>query len=91
MIARRLLVRGRVQGVFYRSWTVETARALGLFGWVRNLRSGDVEILAIGNALAIDKLAEACADGPAAAQVEHVGIEDAQAEQLGSFEKRPTV
>ena len=42
MIARRLTVYGRVQGVFYRDWTVENACELGLAGWVRNQPDGTV-------------------------------------------------
>ncbi len=90
MAARRLLVRGRVQGVFYRNWTLGTARALGLAGWVRNLRSGEVEILAIGEDAAIRALAERCRDGPPAAVVTEVVASDAEAEPLTGFEKRPT-
>ena len=47
-VTRRLAVHGRVQGVFYRGWTVDAAPALGLDGWVRNRRDGSVEILAAG-------------------------------------------
>lgn len=46
--ARRLTVRGRVQGVGFRAWTVREAKALGLDGWVRNRRDGTVEVLACG-------------------------------------------
>ncbi len=42
MIARGLVVHGRVQGVFYRDWTVENARELRLAGWVKNCRDGTV-------------------------------------------------
>ena len=91
MAARRLLVSGRVQGVFYRNWTVAEARALGLAGWVRNLRSGEVEILAAGEEAALDALAERCRRGPPAARVDAVKIEEAEPpEPLAGFEKRPT-
>ena len=90
MPARRLLVRGRVQGVFYRNWTLATARALGLAGWVRNLRSGEVEILAIGEEAAIRALTERCREGPPAAAVTEILTSDAEPELLASFEKRPT-
>ena len=90
MAARRLLVSGRVQGVFYRNWTVAEARALGLAGWVRNLRSGEVEILAQGNEPAIEALIDRCRDGPPAARVDEVRVEDAEEESLDGFSKRPT-
>ena len=90
MIARRILVGGRVQGVFYRNWTVATARRLGLSGWVRNLRSGAVEILAIGSDSAVDALAAECWKGPPAAEVDTVDISEAEPEALAGFEKRPS-
>jgi acylphosphatase len=90
MAARRLLVSGRVQGVFFRNWTVAEARALGLAGWVRNLRTGEVEILAIGSEDALEALTERCRGGPAAARVEEVGVEEIEAEALSSFEIRPS-
>ena len=90
MAARRILVSGRVQGVFFRNWTVAEARAFGLTGWVRNLRSGEVEILAQGPDEAIEALAGRCRRGPPAARVAEVRVEEADEEPLGSFEKRPT-
>jgi acylphosphatase len=89
--ALRLIVRGRVQGVGYRWWTVGQASALGLDGWVRNRRDGSVEILAIGPADALEALVAACAQGPAAASA--TAVERAPAEDDGSqgFEPRPTV
>ena len=47
-IARHLSIHGRVQGVFSRDWAVETARELGLAGWVRNRRDGTVEAVVQG-------------------------------------------
>jgi len=87
-IARHLLVRGHVQGVFYRNWTVSTARALGLRGWVRNLSSGEVEILAIGEAPAIDALVTACRTGPPAAVVAEIVVSQAESEAATDFVKR---
>jgi acylphosphatase len=88
--ARRILVSGRVQGVFYRNWTVAEARRLGLAGWVRNLRSGEVEIHAEGPEGAVLALVERCRKGPPAARVDDVRVEPADEEALRSFEKRPT-
>ena len=90
MAARRIIVSGRVQGVFYRNWTTAEARALGLAGWVRNLRTGDVEILAQGPEEAIEALADRCRHGPSAARVDEVRVEEAGEEPLAGFEKRPT-
>lgn len=90
MPARRLLVSGRVQGVFYRNWTIAEARALGHSGWVRNLRSGQVEIHAAGLEDALDALAERCRRGPPAARVDAVLAEEAEPEPVSGFTKRPT-
>ena len=90
MPSRRLLVSGRVQGVFFRNWTLAEARALGLAGWVRNLRSGEVEILAVGPEGALDALTERCRSGPPAARVDDLRVEEAEEEPLSRFEKRPT-
>ena len=90
MIARRLIVRGRVQGVFYRNWTMTTARSLKLTGWVRNLSSGEVEILAVGPQEAIEDLEQQCRRGPYGAKVEEIITSKAAVEPLASFEKRPT-
>ena len=73
MIARRITIRGRVQGVGYRAWVVEAATLLGLCGWVRNRRDGAVEVFAQGEALALESLVSQCRRGPSAARV--TGIE----------------
>jgi len=89
--AECLRIEGRVQGVGYRWWVVETATALGLEGWVRNRRDGSVEALAIGHPTGIAALAEACRQGPSHALVR--AVERAPAGDDGSigFEQHPTV
>ena len=88
---KRLRVHGRVQGVFYRAWTTEQARSLGLDGWVRNRADGTVEILVSGEAAAVDTLIRRCREGPPAAQVERIDQEAAAEAPTAGFEKRPTV
>ena len=90
IVARHLLISGRVQGVYYRGWTVETARSLGLAGWVRNLRSGDVEALVEGPEDAVARFIALAHDGPAAARVQGVAIREEAAAGLSSFDKRAT-
>ena len=89
-VNRRLIVHGRVQGVWFRGWTVDTALRLGLDGWVRNRLDGTVEILAGGEETAIDALAAACRDGPPAARVERVDVEESDEAAPDGFEQRPT-
>jgi acylphosphatase len=86
--AARLLIEGRVQGVGYRWWAVETARGLGLDGWVRNRADGSVEILAIGEAAKIERLSKACGDGPPGASVRAVRVEAAENDGSLGFEQR---
>lgn len=82
--ARRLTARGRVQGVFYRDWTVETAAALGLAGWVRNLPDGTVE----GPQAAVDRMIAAMHDGPPRAAPDTVDAEQTSAQGYDHFERR---
>ena len=90
-MVRRLLVHGRVQGVWYRGWTVGQAGALELAGWVRNRRDGSVEILASGTDAAIEALIARCREGPPAARVERVEVLETDEMPPGHFEQRPTV
>ena len=90
-VGRRLLVHGRVQGVFYRGWTERAARRLGLRGWVRNRRDGSVELLVRGDETAVARLIEMCREGPPAALVERIDVEHADEEAPPGFETRPTV
>lgn len=90
-IARRLRIHGRVQGVFYRGWTVETADALGLDGWVRNRIDGTVEALVAGPAAAVEELIAACHQGPPAARVDLVETEEARGIVAAGFTQKPTV
>lgn len=90
MTARSIRIEGRVQGVFFRDWTVEAARALGLCGWVRNRRDGSVEALAIGPDSAVERLIRQCHEGPPSARVERVVVAEAEEETLTGFSRRPT-
>ena len=90
-VARHLRIHGRVQGVFYRGWAVETARGLGLTGWVRNRRDGTVEAVVQGEEAAVQRFVELARSGPPAARVEGVEIGDAAAVALSGFEQRATV
>ena len=58
LTARRCFVSGRVQGVFFRATTAGRARELGLGGYAINLPDGRVEVLAVGEARAVDTLAQ---------------------------------
>lgn len=85
MVKVRLLVSGRVQGVFFRQSTRDMACSLGLLGWVRNLASGQVEIEAFGGAEAIEQLCLWCQKGPPAASVASVSVESRQAVEQCPF------
>ena len=89
--AARLIVEGRVQGVGFRWWTLGEASRLGLAGWVRNRRDGGVEVLAMGDPAALDRLAELCAAGPPGARVDRLERLPADDDGSATFEQRPTV
>ena len=71
----RIVVQGRVQGVGFRYFTEATAQRLGVAGWVRNLPSGAVEVLARLDASNRDAFLEALRNGPPAARVDDLQLE----------------
>ena len=75
MVQVRLIVSGKVQGVFYRASCQDVAVKYGLNGWVGNLSDGKVEVLAQGKKEDIEKLIEWCKKGPPSARVIDVSIE----------------
>jgi acylphosphatase len=86
----RLHILGRVQGVGYRWWAAQTARALGLTGWVRNLTDGSVEALAHGPKDAVDRFVGECHAGPPSARVTAVNTAHAEKFSGMDFQQRPT-
>ncbi len=86
-----LLVTGRVQQVFFRQSTRNKALELGLRGWVRNRKSGTVELVAEGDAKLIEDLVTWCHSGPEHARVERVERWDSEPADLPEgFNVRPT-
>ena len=87
-----LLVRieGRVQGVWFRGWTVEQARLRGLDGWVRNRSDGTVEALFSGLRDKVDEMVAACHGGPPAALVRTVRAEPFPPPDQVGFRHLPT-
>ncbi len=79
-----LIIEGRVQGVFFRDSTRRQARSLGVTGWVRNMRNGNVEVVAEGPEDRVRQLVDWCRRGPSAARVDRVE-EDREAHR-GEFD-----
>jgi len=72
----RAIITGRVQGVSYRASASDEARRLGIVGWVRNRPDGAVELEAEGDADKITALLVWCEEGPPAARVARVAVEE---------------
>lgn len=86
--ARRVRITGRVQGVFFRAWTQQQARELGVHGWVRNADDGSVEAYLEGDEAAVKALVQRLNQGPPSATVEQVEVEEAAAEGAHEFRVR---
>jgi acylphosphatase len=86
----RLRVTGRVQGVWYRGWTVDQARRLGLSGWVRNRLDGSVEAVLSGPEAAVRTMIERCREGPPGAQVSGIAEQVESAPVARGFRQAPT-
>lgn len=83
---RRYVVTGRVQGVGFRWYVEREARSLGLSGWVRNRYDGSVEVMAAGTNEQLGALYDKLKQGPRAARVDDVDVEEASPmTDLGTF------
>ena len=74
-VARRYTITGRVQGVGFRFFTEDRARREGLHGWVRNLVDGSVEIMAEGDAEAVERFERQVRHGPPGARIERIEVD----------------
>ncbi|HET9650263.1 MAG TPA: acylphosphatase [Microlunatus sp.] len=88
MIRRRIVVTGRVQGVFFRDSCRRVAQRLGVHGWVRNRPDGAVEAVLEGDPTAVDALIDWARSGPEHAYVTGLRILEEEPEGIGRFEIR---
>lgn len=84
------IISGRVQGVWYRDWTVNAALMRDLTGWVCNRRDGSVEAVFHGPEKDVSQMIEACRSGPPQAQVESIKQTAIAPYTDCGFNKRPT-
>ena len=89
-LTRRIRVHGLVQGVWFRDWTVENARRLGVEGWVRNCGDGTVEVLAGGGEGAVEALTGLLRKGPPRARVDRLEIVPVDEPAGPGFSRAPT-
>jgi acylphosphatase len=76
-----LIVKGRVQGVYFRHYTQKQANKLHIYGWVKNLPNGDVEIMAQGQPPALQAFQQWCQTGPLLAKVSELIINEISNDQ----------
>jgi acylphosphatase len=85
VVRRRVVVRGRVQGVFFRDSTRRLAQRHGVAGWVRNRPDGAVEAVFEGEETDVARLVAFVREGPRGASVEHVKVAEEEPEGLAGF------
>ena len=71
-ITKHVIISGRVQGVGFRYFTKKSAESLGVSGWVKNLRSGDVEAVLQGSSESVDEMMNRLEAGPTTARVDEI-------------------
>ena len=86
MKASHIIVKGKVQGVFFRATTKKQADSLGIKGWVRNLPTGEVEAFLEGEEKNLNEMLLFCKEGPQGSQVDDIEIEEQTPEGLKEFE-----
>lgn len=86
IVRKRVVVSGRVQGVWFRDSCREHARGHGVQGWVRNLPDGRVEAVFEGPPDRVDALVAWCHQGPPRAQVDRVEVTGEAPEGIRGFD-----
>lgn len=84
-VRRRVVVHGRVQGVFFRDSTRRQAETAGVAGWAENRDDDAVEAVFEGDEAAVERLVEFCRRGPRRAEVSGVDVADEEPEGLSGF------
>ena len=87
-VRRKVVVKGEVQGVFFRESTEQEAQDQGVSGWVVNRDDGAVEAVFEGESEAVENMVEWCRSGPSSASVDRVDSSDEEPEGLSGFEQR---
>ncbi len=85
---RRIVLTGRVQGVFFRASVQEAARNADVAGWAANRPDGAVEVVLEGPPAAVESVTGYCRTGPVNARVDSVEVSAEEAEGLSGFETR---
>lgn len=81
----RIVIKGKVQGIFFRANTKKAADKLSITGYVKNLSNGDVEILAQGEEKSLKKFLEFCKKGPENAKVESIETKEINLNKTNNF------
>ncbi len=87
-VRRRVVVHGRVQGVFFRQSTQRMASSVGVSGWVRNRNDGAVEAVFEGDAGAVDRMVAWARQGPRRADVDRVEVSEEEPQGESGFRVR---
>ena len=88
VVRRRVVVHGRVQGVFFRDTTRREAARRGVAGWVTNRSDGAVEAVFEGRPEAVAAMVEFCESGPRGADVDRVAVNEEEPDGLSGFDVR---
>ena len=81
MVCKNVLIKGRVQGVFFRVSIKDKADQLNVKGWVKNLPNGNVEAVFEGDADKVKKLVDYCGIGPSGAMIKSVEVNEFESEE----------
>jgi len=81
-----IVIKGRVQGVYFRASAKDVADEMGVTGWVKNTEDGDVEIMATGSKEQLEKLVDWCKVGPRRAVVTGVSVTNREETAFNSFD-----